>query len=150
MPPLFAIFSVIKQISLQRDPLLKKLCTSKSLTARRMLIPSILRFMERNKALLTMAQRSYIDVLDKIDVASSEYLGLAGRYIYFSNRWYGEKLKGGEVQWHSELGDLIAEKNCAGRLGRDLARYRSGRRSLSKQAAQECFNASCRCHRELC
>ncbi len=66
-----------------------------------------------NQSLLTIAQRTCIDVLDKIAVATSEYFGLTGRFIYFSNRWYGEKLKGGGLQWNPDLREAILKENTA-------------------------------------
>ena len=66
-----------------------------------------------SQSLLTIAQRTCIDVLDKMAVATSEYFGLAGRFIYFSNRWYGDKLKGGGLQWNPDLLDPIAKRNTA-------------------------------------
>jgi hypothetical protein len=66
-----------------------------------------------DESMLSLALRSCIDLLDKIAVAASEYFGLAGKFIYFSTRWYGEKLKGGALQWHPELRDQILKGNTA-------------------------------------
>ncbi len=113
VPPLFAIFNVMKA-----DYIAARYLAYKALHEQ---IPDSGTYADTldyalygtKQSLLTMAQRSCIDVLDKIAVATSEYLGLAGRHIYFSNRWFGEKLKGGALQWHPELGDLIKENNTA-------------------------------------
>ncbi len=66
-------------------------------------------------SLLTLAQRSAIDVLDRIAVAASEYLGIADhpRSIYFRNRWHinkGKVLKK-PLEWQPSILDEIEKGN---------------------------------------
>ena len=66
-------------------------------------------------ALLTVAQRACLDLLDKVAAASSEYLSLPGEpsRIKFMNRWF-ESLRAGEsLQWQPGIRDEIARGNTA-------------------------------------
>lgn len=113
VPPLYAMFNVMKA-----DFLSARLLTYRALYGK---TPDSGTYADTldyaqygtGQSLLTISQRTCIDVLDKIAVATSEYFGLAGRFIYFSNRWYGEKQKGGGLQWNSDLLDPIAKRNTA-------------------------------------
>lgn len=66
-------------------------------------------------SLLTLSQRSCIDVLDKTAVAASEYLGLPGnpKSINFLTRWFLKPKKGEPLTWQSEVNDEIAFGNTA-------------------------------------
>ena len=100
-----------------------------------------------SQSLLTIAQRTCIDVLDKIALATSEYFELAGRFIYFSNRWYGDKLKGG---WSSvEPGFTRSYSQTEHRSGRpcgNISRHRIGRGTPLEQAPEACVHAPLHCH----
>lgn len=58
------------------------------------------------QSMMTLAQRSCLDLLDKVAVATSDYLSLPGdpSHIYFSNRWF-EKPNEGEdaLRWKLEI-----------------------------------------------
>lgn len=64
---------------------------------------------------LALAQKSCIDLLDKVAVAASEYLGLPGsaRGIYFTSRWFGERRKNDPLHWQQQIEDEIRENNTA-------------------------------------
>lgn len=67
---------------------------------------------------LVLAQRSVIDILDRIAVAASEYLGLRGTptSIYFWNRWHvNEKRKELKkpLEWQPEIQEEIEKGNLA-------------------------------------
>lgn len=75
-------------------------------------------------ALLLVAQRSAMDVLDQIAVALNDYLkvGLNQNHVYFSNFWRNDKNK---PQWRPVLEQEIANGNTAvialGELAEDLS-----------------------------
>ncbi len=63
-------------------------------------------------SLLTLAQRSAIDILDKIAVSSLEYLKMGGaKDAHFKNAWFNENDKG--FRWKSKIKDSIFEGNTA-------------------------------------
>jgi hypothetical protein len=66
-----------------------------------------------DQSFLLLAQRSCMDILDKIAIATSEYVGISGKGIYFSNRWFGDKKKGGGLQWHPLLESAVLAGNTA-------------------------------------
>jgi hypothetical protein len=68
-----------------------------------------------HQSLLTLAQRSAVDILDRLAVAVSEYLELPGsaRDIYFRSRWHvmeGRQLKK-PLQWQPEVASETALGN---------------------------------------
>ena len=113
VPPLFAMFNVMKA-----DFLAARMLAFKAITEE---IPDSGSYGDTldyaiygvKQSLLSLAHRACVDILDKIAVATSEYFGLQGKFIYFSSRWYGEKLKGGVLQWNPELRDAILKGNTA-------------------------------------
>jgi tetratricopeptide (TPR) repeat protein len=66
-------------------------------------------------SVLALSQRSCMDVLDKIAVAASEYLGLPGNpeSIYFKTRWFLKSKRGEPLSWQSEVRNEIALGNTA-------------------------------------
>lgn len=66
-------------------------------------------------SVLTLSQRSCMDVLDKTAVAASEYLVLPGnpKLIDFLMRWFLKPKKGEPLAWQSEVRDEIALGNTA-------------------------------------
>jgi len=69
------------------------------------------------ESLFTLAQRSAIDILDRIAVATSEYLGLkdSPSSIYFWKRWHiteGHSLKR-PLEWQPVITDEIGKGNAA-------------------------------------
>jgi len=65
-------------------------------------------------SLLTLAQRSCMDLLDKTAVAASEYLGLSGgKQTTFLKRWLLKQKGGGALAWQSEVRDEIVLGNTA-------------------------------------
>jgi len=66
-------------------------------------------------SVLTLSQRSCMDVLDKTAVAASEYIGLPGnpKSIDFLTRWFMKPKKGDPLSWQSEVRDEIALGNTA-------------------------------------
>jgi len=69
------------------------------------------------ESIFTLAQRSAIDILDRIAVATSEYLELKGSpsSIYFWKRWHvidGRKLKQ-PLEWDPVIGSEIDKGNTA-------------------------------------
>jgi hypothetical protein len=69
------------------------------------------------QSLLLTAQRSAIDLLDRIAVAASEHFGFPGspEQIYFVNRWH--KMQGHNlalpIKWIPEVESEIRSGNCA-------------------------------------
>lgn len=113
IPPLFAMFNVMKADYLAARMLIFKSLHEKTPDSGAYSDTLDYAVYGVNESLLSLALRACIDLLDKIAVATSEYLGLSGKFIYFSTRWYGEKLKGGALQWHPELRDEILKGNTA-------------------------------------
>ncbi|MDL1977922.1 MAG: hypothetical protein LWX52_07480 [Deltaproteobacteria bacterium] len=66
-------------------------------------------------SVLTLSQRSCMDVLDKTAVAASEYLGLPGnpKSINFLRRWFLKPKKGEPIVWQTKVRDEIALGNTA-------------------------------------
>jgi tetratricopeptide (TPR) repeat protein len=66
-------------------------------------------------SVLTLSQRSCMDVLDKTAVAASEYLGLPGdpKSVGFLTRWFLKPKKGEALAWQSEVREEIALGNTA-------------------------------------
>jgi hypothetical protein len=67
------------------------------------------------QSMLALAQRACIDVLDKVAVATTEYLALSSgpNPVYFSNRWFAERKRGQPLTWHDALRPHIEKGNTA-------------------------------------
>lgn len=115
VPPLFAMFNILKADYLAARALAYKALnenTADSGTYSDTLDYAVYGI---NESLLSLAQRTCMDVLDKIAAATSEYFNISENvnHIYFSNRWYGNKLKGGALQWNPGLKEAILKNNSA-------------------------------------
>jgi hypothetical protein len=66
-------------------------------------------------SVLTLAQRACMDILDKIAVGASEYLGLPGNYrsIKFPTRWFLNPNDEEQLTWQSDVFDEIKLGNTA-------------------------------------
>jgi tetratricopeptide (TPR) repeat protein len=66
-------------------------------------------------SLLTLAQRSCMDLLDKVAIAASEYLSLPGdpKKIYFSTRWFEPRKPDLPLSWQPEIKAAISKGNKA-------------------------------------
>lgn len=66
-------------------------------------------------AMLTTAQRTCLDLLDKVAIATSEYLGLPGKPsgIYFTKRWFMPRKLEGPLLWQPEVERIIRHRNTA-------------------------------------
>jgi tetratricopeptide (TPR) repeat protein len=66
-------------------------------------------------SLLALAQRSCIDVLDKIAAATTEYFHIPGnvRVVYFWNRWFDDPKHGQPLAWHPSLRPQTDRGNTA-------------------------------------
>lgn len=66
-------------------------------------------------SILTLAQRACLDLLDKVAVAASEYLGLPGSpsRISFMNRWFDSRKLGAPLLWQAEIKERISQGNTA-------------------------------------
>ena len=66
-------------------------------------------------AALVAAQRTCIDMLDKLAVAASDYLGIPGapHQIYFKSRWFGKTVRDSVPQWEPTVAAAIREGNHA-------------------------------------
>ena len=80
------------------------------------------------QSLLTLAQRSAVDLLDRIAVAATEYLDLGGlplKKIYFRNRWHKD-VYADDLEWRSDVATEIEQGNWAlialAELAEDFAR----------------------------
>jgi len=64
-------------------------------------------------SMLTLAQRACLDLLDKVAIATSDYLALPGDpfYISFRNRWFKKRGKNEPLQWDDSVRDEIYLKN---------------------------------------
>lgn len=95
-----------------------------------------------NQSLLTLGMRSAIDILDRIAVATSDYLNLPGSptSIYFWKRWHKTTNKGKELitplEWLPEIREEINKGNTAlialAEIAEDIAEggYLASKRAL--------------------
>jgi tetratricopeptide (TPR) repeat protein len=62
---------------------------------------------------LTLAQRACLDLLDKVAVLASAYLGLPGdpERIYFHNAWFEKREGGRTLRWKQLIGEQIVAGN---------------------------------------
>jgi tetratricopeptide (TPR) repeat protein len=67
------------------------------------------------QSMLALAQRACIDVLDKVAVATTEYLALTTSHkpVYFSNRWFAERKRDEPLTWHDALRPHFDKGNTA-------------------------------------
>ena len=78
-------------------------------------------------SMLTLAQRSCFDLLDKIAVATTEYFHLNDpkREVSFSTRWFEKPKPGMPFGWHPSLVDFVKRGNYAlialGELALDMS-----------------------------
>jgi tetratricopeptide (TPR) repeat protein len=115
IPPLFAMFNVLKAEYLTARFLAYSALNSK--------IPESGNYSDTldyacygiRTSLLTLSQRSCIDILDKIAVATSEYLDLPGpsKSITFLKRWFIEQKEKKQPQWQPQVEEEIAHGNTA-------------------------------------
>ena len=127
VPPLFAMFNILKSEYLTARFLAYSALSSE--------LPESGKYADTldyacygiGTSLLTLSQRSCIDLLDKIAVATSEYLGLPGsaNSITFLKRWFMDRKKGEPLQWQRQVGEEIAHGNTAlialSEVARDIA-----------------------------
>jgi len=115
VPPIFAMFNVMKS-----DFLAARYLAFQALTLN---IPESGLYADTldyatygvTQSMLALAQRACIDVLDKVAVATTEYLALpvGPKPVYFSNRWFAERKKGQPLKWHEALRSHIEKGNTA-------------------------------------
>jgi tetratricopeptide (TPR) repeat protein len=113
VPPLFAMFNVMKADFLAARLLAFRAMTEKAEDSGEYSDTLDYALYGIDQSFLLLAQSSCIDVLDKIAIATSEYFGVPGKDIYFSNRWFGNKTKGGERHWHPLLENAVNRGNTA-------------------------------------
>ncbi len=114
IPPLFAMFNVLKS-----DFLAARLLAFRALSEK---LPDSGFYSDTldyaiygvAPAMLSLAQRACIDVLDKIAVATTELFDIPGaqKNVYFSNRWLLAK-KGQPLAWDAAIGPEIETGNTA-------------------------------------
>lgn len=115
VPPLFGMFNVLKS-----DYLAARYLAYQALNEN---IPESGKYSDTldyarygvKYSMLTLAQRSCLDLLDKVAVASSEYLSLPGdpNHIYFSNRWFETRKTNIPISWQPEIKSAISKGNSA-------------------------------------
>ncbi len=115
VPPLFAMFNLLKSEFLAARFL--------TYTALRDALPESGKYSDTldyarygiQPSMLTLAQRSCLDLLDKVAVAESEYLALGGdsKSIYFLKRWFQARREGEPLRWQPEIRNEIAAGNTA-------------------------------------
>lgn len=126
VPPLFAMFNVLKAdylaarhiayLALSSDVAESGNYSDTLDTARYGVVP----------ALLTLAQRACLDVLDKIAVLSSAYLGVPGdpERIYFRSTWFEKGQKPAPLRWKETIHKELEAGNSAlvaiSELSRDI------------------------------
>ncbi|MFN9872884.1 MAG: LA2681 family HEPN domain-containing protein [Cyanobacteriota bacterium] len=66
-------------------------------------------------SVLLLAQRACLDLLDKVAVATSEYLGLPGnpQRISFANRWFEQSTGANSVRLQPKIQEEVSEGNSA-------------------------------------
>jgi len=66
-------------------------------------------------SMLSLAQRASLDLLDKVAVAASEYLGLQGSpsKVYFHKRWFERRRFGDPFIWQPQVEEEILAGNLA-------------------------------------
>jgi hypothetical protein len=110
VPPIFAMFNTMKAdyicarqlaFSAVEEPFPESATYADSLDyARYGVSPSM----------MTIAQKACLDLLDKVAVATTEYLDLPGRRndVYFSNRWFKKtKSASDPLEWQPEISSAI-------------------------------------------
>lgn len=115
VPPLFAMFNVLKSEFLAARHL--------AYLATNNILPETGKYFDTldyarygiQGSILTLAQRTCLDVLDKVAVAVSEYLKLPGdpTRIYFINRWFENKKERVPLVWQPQIRDAILKGNTA-------------------------------------
>jgi len=67
------------------------------------------------QAMLTLAQRACLDLLNKVAVATSKYLRLPGSpsHILFTNRWFESRKSGAPLTWQPKIYARISQGNTA-------------------------------------
>lgn len=115
VPPLFAMFNIMKADYLAARSLAYRALNEKAPESGTYSDTLDYALYGINESLLCLAQRACMDVLDKIAAATSEYFKIIenATHVYFSNRWYGNKLKGGALQWNPHIKDSILKSNPA-------------------------------------
>lgn len=114
-PPLFAMFNILKADYLSAR-YLAYMATNEN-------IPESGKYSDSldyarygvKYSMLTLAQRSCFDILDKVAVASSEYLSLPGdpNNICFSKRWFEPRKTNIPTSWQPEIESAISKGNGA-------------------------------------
>lgn len=68
-----------------------------------------------DSSLITVAQKSCFDILDKVAVATGEYLGIKGsiRAVNFINQWRIKRKNVNQMEWQPEIADEIKNGNSA-------------------------------------
>jgi tetratricopeptide (TPR) repeat protein len=68
-----------------------------------------------HQSLLVLSQKAAIDVLDKVAVAATEYLGLGGRpqSVRFVTRWHRQRKENRPLEWQNEIEKEIEAGNVA-------------------------------------
>ncbi len=115
VPPLFGMFNVLKS-----EYLAARYLTYSALNDA---IPESGKYSDTldyarygiRSSMLTLAQRACLDLLDKVAVAASEYLGLPGipSRIAFTNRWFESRKSGAPLTWQPGIQARILQGNTA-------------------------------------
>jgi tetratricopeptide (TPR) repeat protein len=115
VPPLFAMFNVLKSDFLLARFLAYRALSSEIIDSGFYSDTLDYAIYGAKPAMLTLAQRACMDVLDKIAVATTEYFAITGaeRSIYFTNRWFTKTKERQALKWHPELHEHIKRGNTA-------------------------------------
>ena len=115
VPPIFAMFNALKADFLSARHL--------AFTALNSSLPETGKYFDTldyanygiQESILILAQRSCLDILDKIAVAVTEYLKIPGdtTKIYFSNRWFKKRSEGMPLEWQPQIHNAIIKGNTA-------------------------------------
>lgn len=115
VPPIFAIFNVLKSDYLTARFLAYLASEGELIDSGKYSDTLDYASYGIRSSVLTLSQRSCMDVLDKTAVAASEYLSLPGnpKSIDFLTRWFLKPGNGEPLAWQSEVREEIALGNTA-------------------------------------
>lgn len=113
LPPIFGMFNILKSDYAAARYILY--CGIKGNLPESAIYADTLDYADYgiNLSALSLSHRSCIDLLDKVAVAISTYLGISDdpRRISFVNRWYKPREKSSSPDWQSEISEEIAKGN---------------------------------------
>jgi len=112
-PPLFAMFNMLKSDYLAARYLAFQALENQIIESGKYVDTLDYANYGIDVSLLELAQRASLDLLDKVAIATTEYLKLPGKAssIYFSNRWFKDRSPSKLQAWQTEINAEIHRGN---------------------------------------